>query len=78
MNQRTNRRRPIGQRSVLEVAIEHEHWELAALCLVDGFLTAARKLPPEGVEALIDLLAMQEPARPHRDRERRTRRHGQA
>jgi hypothetical protein len=41
----------------LAVAIERENWELAALCLLVGVVEAAEKLPPESIEALIEILA---------------------
>ena len=59
-------------RSLLSVAIEREDWELAALCLLVGVARAARKLPPETLEEMIELLAE---APPHRRRERRSRGH---
>jgi len=68
-----------GSRSLLEVAIERGEWELAALCMLTGFMEAARKLPPEGAEALLELLSIEgEPRRGHRRRRGRGRRHGPA
>jgi hypothetical protein len=42
--------------STLELAIERKDWELAALCLLLGFVEVASKLPPETLERLLDLL----------------------
>jgi hypothetical protein len=60
------------RRSVLAAAIEREDWEAAALCLLLGVARAARKLPPETLEEMIELLAE---TPPHRQRERRRRGH---
>lgn len=57
-----------SQRSVLSIAIEREDWEAAALCLLLGVTQAARKLPPETLEQMIELLA--EADRPQRKRAR--------
>lgn len=62
------RRRPL-----LDVAIEREEWELAALVLLFGVTRAARLLPPETLEAMIDTLS--EPEQPYPRRERRRRGH---
>ena len=59
-------------RSLLAAAIEREDWEAAALCLLLGVTRAARKLPPETVEEMIELLAE---APPPRKRQRRRRGH---
>ena len=66
-----------GSRSLLEIAIEREEWEAAAMCLVLGIVEATRKLPAESVEELLSLLALDDepPGRYRRRRERR-RRHG--
>lgn len=61
-----------ARRSLLSVAIEREDWEAAALCLLLGVTRAARKLPPETLEEMIELLAE---TPPHRTRERRKRGH---
>lgn len=58
-----------ARRSLLSVAIERQDWELAALCLLLGVARAARALPPQTLEEMIELLA----APPHRTRERRPR-----
>ncbi|HVP05536.1 MAG TPA: hypothetical protein VMT90_07675 [Dehalococcoidia bacterium] len=54
------------------MAIERQEWEVAALVLLLGVTRAARLLPPETLEAMIDLL---EESPPHRRRERRRRGH---
>ncbi len=54
--------------SLLAIAIERREWELAALCLLYGVVKAAEALPPDAVEALLEMLAVDEPAQ---------RRHGQ-
>jgi hypothetical protein len=78
MNRRT-KKQPQGRRPLLEVAIERGEWELAALCLLNGLLVAAQKLPPEGVDAPIDLLVIKEHPRARHCRERnKGRRHGRA
>ena len=41
----------------LALAIERSEWEVAALYLLLGVTRAARALPPEAVEAMIELLA---------------------
>lgn len=56
-------------RSLLSVAIEQENWELAALCLLAGMAEAARLLPPDAVEALLDELG-DEPESPKPRRRR--------
>ena len=45
----------------LAVAIERGQWELAALCLAIGVTRAAEALPPDAVEALLEVLSV-EPA----------------
>ncbi len=42
---------------LLAAAIQREHWELAALCLLVGVTRAAESLPPDAVEALLEILA---------------------
>ena len=57
------------RRSLLAIAIEREDWELAALVLLVGVSRAARLLPAETLEAMIELLSeAEDPA--HRRRER--------
>jgi hypothetical protein len=66
-----------GSRSLLEVAIERGEWEAAAMCLVAGIIEATRSLPPESIEELLSLLALDdEPPGSHRRRRERRRRHG--
>ena len=48
---------------LLATAIAEERWDVAALCLVLGVARAARALPPDTVDALVELLAA-EPERP--------------
>jgi hypothetical protein len=48
-----------GKRSLLDVAIEREDWELAALCLIAGVIKAAEGLPQETLEALLDELEIE-------------------
>jgi hypothetical protein len=67
-----------GKRPLLEAAIEQEHWELAALCIMSGFVAAAKKLPPEGIEALIDLIVELDEPHSRHHRPRRGRRHGRS
>ena len=62
------------ERRLLAIAIEREQWELAALCLLVGVTEAARALPPEAVEALIDVLAAEPDPSPRRRGRRRDRR----
>lgn len=65
-------------RGLLSAAIEQENWELAALCLLAGMTEAARLLPPDAVEALLEELAGEpegpKPRRHHGDRRRGRRR----
>jgi hypothetical protein len=65
----------------LAIAIEKEQWEVAALYLLIGMQKAIEALPPETVEALLELIEDEEEAAPHsshRQRRpgRRRRRHG--
>ena len=62
-----------GSQSLLDRAIEREDWELAALCLMLGVVEAAKNLPRETLDALLDELALED-ARPHRVRRPRRRR----
>ena len=56
-------------RPLLEVAIQQEDWEAAALCLLLGAVRAARKIPPETLEEMIELLS-EAPRRRARKRSR--------
>ena len=47
----------LPERGLLSAAIEQENWELAALCLLAGMAEAARLLPPDAVEALLEVAA---------------------
>jgi hypothetical protein len=58
-------------RSLLAVAIERENWELAALCLIAGFLEVLQELPPDAAESLLEIMATEDEPRRHRSRERR-------
>lgn len=58
----------------LERAIEQQDWELAAHLLALGLVRTIEKLPPEAVEATLELLAAEEEAHPHRRRDRTVRR----
>ncbi len=49
--------------SLLAIAIAQERWDVAVLCLLLGVSRAAEALPPDAVDALIELLAL-EPERP--------------
>jgi hypothetical protein len=53
-------------RSLLAIAIERENWELAALCLIAGFLEVLEALPPDAAESLLEELAAEEPPRRRR------------
>ena len=57
-------------RSLLAIAIERENWELAALCLIAGFLEVLQALPPDAAESLVEHMAAEEGARRHRSRNR--------
>jgi hypothetical protein len=59
-----------ASRSILRRAIEREDWEAAALCLALGVVRAARKLPPDALEDMIDQLSAED-KRPHPHRRRR-------
>jgi hypothetical protein len=45
----------------LTVALERKDWELAALCLLLGVTRAAAALPPDAIEAMVEVLSA-EPA----------------
>jgi hypothetical protein len=45
------------RRSELAAAIEREDWDAVALRLLLGVTTAARRLPPETLEQMIELLS---------------------
>jgi hypothetical protein len=64
-------------RGLLSAAIEQENWELAALCLLAGMAEAARLLPPDAVEELLEVLAgeAESPKPRHRHGGRRRGRH---
>lgn len=51
--------------NLLTYAIARERWDLAALCLVAGVVRAAEELPPDAIEALLELLAEDAPAGGH-------------
>ncbi len=53
--------------STLTLAIESHRWEAAALCLALGVTRAAARLPPETIDALLELLE-KPPAPPLRRR----------
>lgn len=60
---------------ILDVAIERKDWEAAAVCLLLGVSRAARKLPPDAIDALLAELSSElEPEPRHRRRSRRERR----
>ena len=42
----------------LSVAIERKQWELVSSDLLLGVVETAKALPPESIEALIDLLSV--------------------
>lgn len=42
--------------STLTRAIEREDWDLAAWCLIWGFLSALSKVPPDAVIGLLDVV----------------------
>lgn len=57
---RTPKRPPSGAgpgESALALAICRENWEMAALCLLLGVSRAARALPEDTVEALLEILS---------------------
>ena len=66
-----------GGRSLLEIAIEREEWELAAWCIVAGVMDAAASLPPEAVDELMEMLAADEAEATGR-RRKRQRRYGRS
>lgn len=43
--------------SVLAHALDRQQWELAALCLAEGALRTAARLPPDALEGLLESLA---------------------
>ena len=62
-----------GSKSLLAMAIEREDWEMAALCLMLGVMKAAKDLPQETLDALLDELEFVD-EHPHRIRRQRKRR----
>jgi hypothetical protein len=50
----------VTTQSLLAVAIERKNWELVALCLLYGVVKAVETLPPETLEALLELLQEEE------------------
>jgi len=44
----------------LALALKRRQWDLAALYLLLGISEAAAKLPPESLEAILDLLSQPE------------------
>ena len=56
--------------SLLAVAIERNHWEAVALCLLLGVSRAARSVPPETLEEMIEALASETPIPQHKGRRR--------
>ena len=57
-------------RSLLAIAIEREHWELAALCIIADFFERLEKFPGSA-ESLIELMAEEGEQRRHSSRDRR-------
>lgn len=58
--------------SLLAAAIERQDWDTTALLLFIGVTRAARKLPPDAIEQMIEALSE---TPPERQRARRTRGH---
>lgn len=56
---------------VLALAIERRQWELAAVCLALGVTRAARALPPQALEELIEILSVEARPRAHNRPRRR-------
>jgi hypothetical protein len=66
-----------ARRSLLDLAIEREEWELAGLCLLLGMVKTLEELPRDAVEALLDELSeLEVPPATHRRRSVRGRRRG--
>jgi hypothetical protein len=63
-----------GRKSLLALAIEREDWETAALCLLLGVAEAARKMPHETLDALIEEFDFEIEPRRHQSRRGRKRR----
>lgn len=64
-------------RSLLSYAIAEERWDVAALCLLVAMTKALESLPPDAVDALLELLVeegREKPPRPARERRCRGRR----
>jgi len=60
-----------GDRPLIDVAIEREHWELAAYCMLVGVVEGLNKPPHDAVEAFLDELAAEMPE--HRGSRARSR-----
>jgi hypothetical protein len=43
-----------GDRPMFDVAIEREHWDLAAHCLLVSAVEALQDVPPESLDALLE------------------------
>jgi len=50
----------------LTVALERKDWELAALCLLLGVTRAAAALPPDAIEAMVEVLSAEPQGRKRR------------
>lgn len=42
--------------SLLAIAIQHQNWDLVALCLLYSLAQALSQLPPDAVEGVLDAL----------------------
>jgi hypothetical protein len=62
----------------LTTAIERKDWELAALCLLLGVTRAAAGLPPDAIEAMVEVLSAEplDTKRRHRPQKDATRDRG--
>jgi hypothetical protein len=61
---------------LLAYAIAEQRWDLAALCLFVGVTKAAESLPPDAIDALLELLVAEgreHASRPAGERRRRGR-----
>jgi hypothetical protein len=68
-----------GDRPMFDVAIEREHWDLAATCLLVSAAEALQDIPPDALDALLEEIEgevpMPAPAHRHSQRNPRGRAH---
>jgi hypothetical protein len=56
------------RQSLLALAIERKDWDAAAVVLLYGVMQAMKRMPPEAIEEMIELLSEEPPRRAKRVR----------